>query len=210
MYNARTNEVLTGEVRLSYCHLLQPYANEANQEAKYSVTILVPKTDTATVSAIQAAIQSATQEGVAKKWGGVKPPKIATPIYDGDGVRPNGERFGPECAGHYVFTASSKAEKGAPEVVDTTGQFLTSESQIYSGMYGRVLVTFYPYFAAGKKGIGAGLGPVQKLRDGEALAGHTPSAASVFGAPAGSAANVFGGAPAVDDYGYDYDPLIGM
>lgn len=184
-------DVLTNEVRFSFVHLMRPQQIEG-QDPKYSVTVLVPKTDTATVAEIQRAINWATQQGVEKKWGGVKPARVATPVYDGDGVRPNGEAFGAECKGHWVFTASVKVDKGAPEIVDANGMPITSESQIYSGMYGRVFVTFFAYNQAGKKGVGCYLGPVQKTRDGDALAGRTPSAASVFGAPAGSAASVFG------------------
>jgi hypothetical protein len=59
------------------------------------------------------------------------------------------------------------------------------------------LVNFY-FYNNQSSGISAGLGPVQKVRDGEPLGGGQPaSAASVFGAPQGSAANVFGGAEAV-------------
>lgn len=194
-YQATGGDVLTGEVRLSFVHLLQAYMPEGGQEKKYSVTILVPKTDTQTVAEIRRAIEYAKKQGVEKKWNGVMPAVVSIPVYDGDGVRPNGEAFGEECKGHYVFTASSNEDKGAPEIVDMNGVLIHNASQIYSGMYARVFVTFYPYAVAGKKGIGCGLGPVQKTRDGEALSGHTPSAASVFGAPAGSAANVFGGAP---------------
>ena len=195
-YQAMGGDVLTGEVRLSFVHLLQAYAPEGGQDKKYSVTVLVPKTDTQTVADIQRAIEYAKKQGLEKKWNGVMPAVVNIPVYDGDGVRPNGEAFGEECKGHYVFTASVAEDKGAPEVVDMNGAPIRNATQIYSGMYARVFVTFFPYAAVGKKGIGCGLGPVQKTRDGEALSGHTPSAASVFGAPAGSAANVFGGAPA--------------
>ena len=90
--------------------------------------------------------------------------------------------FGPECKGHWVFTASAKADY-PPEIVDRTGNPIINQSEVYSGMYGRVNVTFYPYVFGGKKGIGCGLGPVQKLRDGEALSGSHVSAAQAFGAP---------------------------
>lgn len=51
--------VTTGEVRLSYVHLFKPYANEPGQEEKYSVTVLVPKTDVNTMARINAAIEAA-------------------------------------------------------------------------------------------------------------------------------------------------------
>lgn len=180
--------VTTNEVRFSYVHLFKPYAHMQGQEEKYSVTVLVPKTDTETMNRINAAIEAAKARGVSDKWNGQCPPIVPTPVYDGDGVRPSdGMAFGPECKGHYVFTASAKVDY-PPEVVDTMGNPIINQSEVYSGMYGRVNVTFYPYSFGGKKGIGCGLGPVQKTRDGEVLGGGMPKASSVFGAPQGSGA----------------------
>ena len=180
--NELTN-VTTGEVRFSYAHLFKPYAAMPGQEEKYSVTILVPKTDTDTMGRINMAIEAAKQKGTTDKWGGQCPPVLAVPVYDGDGVRPSdGMPFGAEYKGHWVFTASAKVDY-PPEIVDRMGNPIINQSEVYSGMYGRVNVTFYPYMFGGKKGIGAGLGPVQKLRDGEALGGSAPSAAQIFGAP---------------------------
>ena len=179
--------VTTGEVRLSYVHLFKPYAAMQGQEEKYSCTILVPKTDTATMGRINAAIEAARQKGISDKWNGQCPLLVPTPVYDGDGVRPSdGMAFGPECRGHYVFTASAKVDY-PPEIVDKMGNPIINQSEVYSGMYGRVNVTFFPYSFGGKKGIGCGLGPVQKLRDGEALGGSAPTAAQAFGTPAASA-----------------------
>ncbi|MDD2401961.1 MAG: DUF2815 family protein, partial [Clostridia bacterium] len=78
--------VTTGQVRLSYVHLFTPYAHQPVQDPKYSVTILLPKSDIATKQRIDAAIQAATQQGVNSKWNGVRPPQVKTPIWDGDGV----------------------------------------------------------------------------------------------------------------------------
>lgn len=178
--NELTN-VTTGEVRLSYVHLFKPYAAMQGAEERYSCTILVPKTDTDTMGRIQAAIEEAKRKGTADKWGGVCPPLVPTPVYDGDGVRPSdGMAFGPECKGHWVFTANADYP---PEIVDKMGNPIINQSEIYSGIYGRVNVTFFPYAFGGKKGIGCGLGPVQKLRDGEPLGGSAPTAAQAFGVP---------------------------
>lgn len=175
--------VTTGRVRLSYVHLFKPYAAMQGQEEKYSCTVLVPKTDADTMARINAAIEAAKQKGTTDKWGGQCPPIVQTPVHDGDGVRPSdGLPFGPECKGHWVFTASAKADY-PPEVVDKMGNPIINQSEVYSGMYGRVNVSFFPYAFGGKKGIGCGLGPVQKLEDGEALAGGAISAAQAFGAP---------------------------
>lgn len=134
MMNNNPRHIVTGQVRLSYVNLLKPYAREG-QEAKYSATILVPKTDTATKARIDAAINAAKQDGPAK-WGGVIPPIVAIPVHDGDGVRPSdGMPFGEECKGHWVFTASSKIQ---PEIVDININPILDPTEIYSGLYARV------------------------------------------------------------------------
>lgn len=187
--------VTTGKVRLSFVHLFKPYAFQAGQEEKYSTTILVPKTDTDTMARINAAIEAAKQKGVTDKWSGVMPPIIPTPVYDGDGVKPSdGTEFGPECKGHWVFIARSSADY-PPEVVDKMGNPIINQSEIYSGVYGRVNVTFFPYLYGGKKGIGCSLGPVMKLEDGEPLGGGAPTAAQVFGTPTGGQIDPITGQP---------------
>lgn len=176
--------VTTGEARLSYVHLFKPYALQQGQEEKYSVTVLVPKTDVETKARIDAAIEAAKQRGIADKWNGVCPPVLPVPVHDGDGVRPSdGMPFGDECRGHWVFTASAKADY-PPEVVDANGNPIINHSEVYSGMYGRVCVNFFPYAFGGKKGVGCGLGPVMKMRDGEVLGGGRVTAAQAFGTPA--------------------------
>lgn len=191
--NELTN-VTTGEVRLSYVHLFKPYAAMQGQEEKYSVTVLVPKTDTATMSRINTAIEAAKQRGISEKWNGQCPPIVPTPVYDGDGVRPSdGMAFGPECKGHWVFTASAKADY-PPEIVDAQGSPILNQSEVYSGMYAYVNVSFFPYAFGGKKGIGCGLGPVMKRRDGESLGGSAPTAAQAFGVAQQAATPQYGAA----------------
>ncbi len=175
--NATT--ITTGRSRLSYEHLFKPYAHQQGQDEKYSVTVLVPKSDVATKQRIDAAIAAATNEGISKCWNGVKPPIVAIPVHDGDGVRPNGDAFGAECKGHWVFTASSKQ---APQIVDMGMNPIIDQSQIYSGIFARVCVNFFAYNSNGKRGIGCGLNAVQKIEDGEPLGGRV-SIEEAFGAP---------------------------
>lgn len=183
--------VTTGKVRLSYVHLFKPYAYQPGQEEKFQVTVLVPKTDTDTMNRINAAIEAAKQKGISDKWNGVCPPIVPTPVYDGDGTRPSdGMAFGPECRGHWVFTASAKADY-PPEVVDMNLNPIINQSEVYSGIYARVNVNFFPYAFGGKKGIGCGLGPVQKVADGEALGGSAPTASQAFGAVSPQTASQF-------------------
>lgn len=56
--------VTTGKARLSYVHLFKPYAAMQGQEEKFSVTVLIPKTDVETMARINAAIEAAKQKGI--------------------------------------------------------------------------------------------------------------------------------------------------
>ena len=202
--------ITTGKVRLSYVHLTKPYANMQGQEEKYSVTVLLPKSDVDTKQRLDAAIEEAAKRGTHELWNGVRPPVLNIPIHDGDGVRPSdGMPFGDECKGHWVFTASAKKDY-PPEIVDANLNPIINHSEIYSGIYARVALNVYPYFFAGKKGLGIGLGPVQKLSDGEPLGGSRVSAASAFGGASGA----FGGVSATfqaPQYGrMQIDPITGM
>lgn len=187
------NEVTTGEVRLSYVHLTQPYSMTGKDEdLKYSVTCILPKSDVATKQRIDMAIAAATQHGVQNKWDGVAPPNVPNPVWDGDGVKNDGTPFGPECKNAWVFTCSTKDR---PELVDAGMNPIINGSDVYSGMFGRVNFKAFAYKYGGKKGIGFGLGPVQKTRDGEVLGGARTTAAAAFGAPATPTVDPFTGQP---------------
>ena len=182
MYQNIPTKVLTGEVRLSYANLSTPRASQQGGEPKYSVTLLIPKTDNATKIDIEKSIQAAYDEGVSKKWGGLHPQPKAI-LHDGDGIRQSGQPYGDECKGHWVITASTKNK---PQVVgiDNVNCELAPQD-IYSGMYARVTINFFPYDTAGSKGVGCGLGNVMKTRDGEPLSGGASAASDFAGvAPA--------------------------
>lgn len=179
MYQNIPTKVLTGEVRLSYANLTAPRAAQQGGDSKYGVTLLIPKTDTATYQDIVSSIEAAAQDAQGKLWNGVRPPVLPQPLHDGDGVRENGTPYGTECKGHWVMTASTKNK---PQVVHQSN--ITSElapQDIYSGMYARVTVNFFGYLNAGKKGVGCGLGNVMKTRDGEPLAGGASADADFAG-----------------------------
>lgn len=170
--------LVTGKVRFSYVSVLEPRAVNGGVE-KYSVTLLIPKSDNDTYQKIVAEINKTLQENVTDTFKGVMPANLNLPLYDGDGIRPSGEPFGPECKGHWVVSAKSNT---APEVVDANCNPIISKSEFYSGCYGRASIRFYAYNQNGNKGVGCGLGNVQKLEDGQPLDGRT-TAAEDFGAP---------------------------
>lgn len=182
----RADTFTTGEVRLSYCHLLKPDVAPGSNDPFYSVVALIRKDDYATLEAYKVALQDAMAYGIKEKWGGVQPPVLQGGLKDGDGVKNDGTPYGEECRGCYVLTCKTSADY-PPEIVDQNLQPVISPRKVYSGCYGRVNVTLIPYNNQ-SKGIRAVLNCVQILRDGTPLGGGSVSAAEAFGAPAAPAA----------------------
>ncbi|WEG14126.1 DUF2815 family protein [Pullulanibacillus sp. KACC 23026] len=174
--------VVTGEVRFSFVSLLKPREDQFGGKPKYSATILLPKSDIATKQRIDAAIEAAKEKGKSSVWNGVVPPVLAIPIHDGDGVKPSdGTEFGPECKGHWVFTATTGVDY-PPKVVDASLNPIIDQTEVYSGMYGKIAINFSPYMFTGKKGVGCYISTnVQKTRDGDPLGGSAPAAQDDFG-----------------------------
>lgn len=170
--NATT--ITTGKIRLSYCHLFAPVKAPGSDTEKYSVSVLIPKTDKATIATINNAIEEAKKQGATKKWGGKIPAKLHTPLRDGDEERPDDDAY----AGCYFFNCSSIK---APAVVDRNLQAIINPTELYSGCYARVNVNLFPYDSNGNRGVAVGLNSVQKLEDGEALGGAAPSVQEAFG-----------------------------
>ncbi len=163
MKNQSTATKIIVPCRFSYLHCWEPDSVNGG-DPKYSVSAIVSKSDTKTVEAIKAAIEQAKKDS-ATKWGGKIPGNLKTPLRDGDIERPDDEAY----KGCYFFNANSRQ---APQVVDGKVQPILDQSEVYSGCYGRISVTFYGYNSNGNRGIAAGLGNIQKLKDGEPLGGR--------------------------------------
>ena len=159
-----STKVVTGKVRFSFCHIFEAQEPQGGGDPKYSVTLLIPKSDTVTLGKIKAAMAEARENFCNRNGANALPAKPVYTMHDGDGQRPSGEDFGPECKGCYVITVSSKQK---PVIVDAFRNEITDPAEVYSGCYGRASINFYGYSKAGKKGISAGLLSVQKLSDGE-------------------------------------------
>lgn len=160
--NKNPNKVII-PCRFSYLHCWEPDSVNGG-EPKFSVSAIIPKSDTVTLNAIRAAIENAKKESLSK-WGGKVPANLKLPLRDGDIDRPEDEAY----AGCYFLNANSRQ---APQVVDAQVQPILDQSEVYSGCYGKISVTFYGYNSNGNRGIAAGLGNIQKLRDGESLGGR--------------------------------------
>lgn len=181
MYQNIPTKVLTGVVRLSYCFLSTPAAprNNPDGEKKYSVTLLIPKSDVATYNDIMSSIEAAKQIAITECWNGVCPPNTHIPLHDGDGVKDNGEPYGPECKGYWVVRANANLDH-KPQVVGIDNPAVELDPRdVYSGMYARVTINFVGYSNSGNRGISCRLGNVLKISDGEPLSGGA-SAASDF------------------------------
>lgn len=162
-------KVVTGIVRLSYANVWEPKSINGGTE-KYSVSLIIPKSDTKTIAAINAAVDAAIEEGKVK-LGGKVPNKAALklPLRDGDIDRPDDEAY----ANSYFINANSNT---APQIVDRQLNPILDRSEVYSGVYARVSINLYAFNTNGNKGIACGLGNIQKIRDGEPLGGRSNAA----------------------------------
>lgn len=170
--------VTTGKVRLSYAHLTEPVAIQEGQEKKYSASFIISKTDKKTLEKIATAIKQAIQRGMETKWGGKKPAKLKLPLRDGDEERPDDEAY----ANAYFINANANA-KSRPFAVDERKHEYASieeiDEYVYSGCYVYANLSFYPYDAAGNRGVACGLNGVMKAADGETLSSRV-SAETAF------------------------------
>ncbi|OIJ13545.1 hypothetical protein BKP37_09655 [Anaerobacillus alkalilacustris] len=167
--SANPTKVITGVVRLSYANVWEPKSINGGAE-KYSVSLIIPKSDTKTLTAINEAINAAIEEGKGK-FGGKIPNKavLKIPLRDGDIDRPDDEAY----ANSYFVNANSNTP---PQVVDKDINPILERSEIYSGVYARVSINLYAFNSNGNKGVACGLGNIQKIRDGEPLGGRTNAA----------------------------------
>ena len=143
-------KVITGpDTRWSYANVWEPKSINGGTP-KYSVSLIIPKSDTKTIGKIKAAIEAAYQEGQAKLKGNGKsvPPlaAIKTPLRDGDIERPDD----PAYANAYFINANSPDKPG---IVDADRNPVLTRSEVYSGVYGRASSNVYAFNSNGNKGI---------------------------------------------------------
>lgn len=163
-------KVITGpETRWSYANVWEAKSINGGQP-KYSISLIIPKSDQKTIDKIQAAIQAAYEEGQSKlKGNGKSVPALSilkTPLRDGDTERPDDEAY----RDSYFINANSST---APGIVDADRQVIIDHSEVYSGVYGRASINFYAFNSNGNRGIACGLNNLQKIKDGEPLGGKS-------------------------------------
>lgn len=168
--NANPMKVITGpDTRWSYANVWEAKSINGGTP-KFSVSLIIPKSDTRTLNKIKAAIEAAYKEGEGKLKGNGKtvPPlsSIKQPLRDGDIERPDDEAY----SNAYFVNANSAT---APGIVDSNLDPILERSEVYSGVYGRASINFYAFNSNGNKGIACGLNNLQKIRDGESLGGKS-------------------------------------
>lgn len=168
-YNNPTKVITGPKTRWSYANVWDPKSINGGTP-KYSVSLIIPKSDVATVKKIEAAIQAAYEEGESKLKGNSKSAPslkvLKTPLRDGDLERPDDAAY----ADSYFINANSAS---APGIVDADRQPILERSEVYSGVYGRASINFYAFNSNGNKGIACGLNNLQKIADGDPLGGKS-------------------------------------
>ena len=163
-------KVITGvKTRWSYANVWQAKSINGGTP-KFSVSLIIPKSDTKTVTAVKNAIQAAYEEGQSKLKGSSKSvpalTAIKNPLRDGDVERPDDAAY----QDSYFINANSAT---APGIVDAARNPIIEHSEVYSGVYGRASINFYAFNSNGNKGIACGLNNLQKISDSEPLGGKT-------------------------------------
>ena len=164
--------VVTGKVRLSYPNLFKAKAFGNSTDAKYSASFLIPKSDTATVAKIKAAIEEAKEDGKSSKWKGRIPANLRSPLRDGDAERAADH---PEYAGMWFINATSG---NAPKLYDKDHSEILDSEDLYPGCWVRADINFNAYSFNGNNGVGAYISSVMKWKDAERFAGYAASASA--------------------------------
>lgn len=179
-----SKKVITGRVRLSFLNWFAPRKNDLNGKDEYSAELLIPKTDTATINAIKAAMK----EAIVEKFGDKIPPQLRNPLKDGDtATKQDGTPVADYYKGHFFIRVKSTEKPG---VIGSDGQELREASQFVSGDYGRVSMTAFAYDQAVNKGVSFYLQNLMLMDKGEAFGGGRASASDDFGVKS-SAVNDF-------------------
>lgn len=172
---APKTKVITDLVRFSYVNIFKSRSFSQGQDEKYSICLLIPKSDKKTLKKIKEAIDAAVAEGISKCWNGKKPANLKLPLRDGDDERADEAE---EYEGMYFVNANSSNKPG---IVDKDCNEILDQSEVYSGCWGRASINFYPFNSNGNRGVAVGLNNIQKIKDDEPLGGAHASAESDFG-----------------------------
>lgn len=176
MENNSTKAVI-GVVRFSYVHVFEPWKASDDADAKYTATLLIPKTDTANIEKVKNAIKAAYESAVSARWGNKRPAEWFNPLQDGDKPKSDGEPRGDAYKGCWFLNAKSSTRPG---VVNAARQIILSSEEFYSGCYGYASIAFGGFVNSGKFGVSCFLNNLMKTKDGEPLGAGKSSAEDDF------------------------------
>ena len=139
-------KAVIGEVRFCYVHVWEKQNISGKEgDEKYSCCCMFAKNDKKIIEQIKQAIKEALKRG----------------------ARQYGEKWLKQA------TENNAYAKTAPGVVDRKRQPILDKNEFYSGCYGYVSITIYPFNNLTNKGISVGLNHVMKTKDGEFLGGRS-------------------------------------
>ena len=190
IFNKDAGTIQIKDVRLSYPHLFKPWAQNDDQEKKYSARVLLPiNTHGAEIKAIQQFLLKMQQESFKARI-----PNDKLFLRDGNLTGK------PEDAGCWYIAASDSIR---PQVVGKRREPLTEEDDaVYGGCYVNILIRPWAQNNKYGKRINANLCAVQFVRDGERFGNARPDVNEHFEAEDGDgASDGFG-----DDAGFDDIP----
>jgi hypothetical protein len=189
-----SDKFLTPKFRGSYCHLLKPQkAKEEGGKDNYSITMVLPKKDKATIKFI-AELKAAFKADMVETFGKEIPESALKhyPIRDGDEIVDDDGNTRPEWEGCWVITAKNsnkvgiqvRAEDGrrwtrnnqSGEWSNKDGDDLPADlnADIYSGAWYYASVrTFAWKHETGGKGVSVSLSGVLKAQDDKEFGGST-------------------------------------
>lgn len=172
----KENEVLTGPVRLSYANIWAP-KDFGDGKLKYTCSLIISKDDDKTLSAIKNKIKALLRDSkVITKLGGPQKAHskgLHLPIRDGD---TDEKKAGDAAYENSYFINCSNTEAYPPKIFDRHGDEILDKTEVYSGCYARVIISFYPYSHMSNFGISASITAIQKWKDGDTLGGASVSA----------------------------------
>ena len=159
--------------RISFAKVL-----DVDKNGFYSCSLLIPKSDTKTLAAIDKAVDAAIEDGKFKlgnKEGKVNKKMLKLPLRDADDEEITYDGY----KGMMYFNAKNKYR---PQIVDSRLQPIIDEDDIYSGCHCKIIINFYAFSRDGNKGIAASLGNIQKIRDDKRFGGGRSNAEDDFDA----------------------------
>ncbi len=166
-----SRKLILKNVRFSYVRVFEAEQYQGVGEYHYSVTLLIPKTDTALIKQINEAVKAEAQAyfGSDPKFKGQVPANFKSPLRDGDAPEKEGQAGYEGC---YYIVAKRKEEHGKPIVIDKSKQPITVKEDMYSGSWGVASISIYGYnMSSDNRGITAGLNGIQKVTDDDRLDG---------------------------------------